>query len=163
MGQKILVVGCPGSGKSTLSRTLQKKTGLPLHHLDLLWHKADKTTYSREEFDQKLRNILETDRWIIDGNYMRTMEMRLQACDTVLFLDYPTDICLAGAKARIGTKRDDLPWMEEELDPEFEQWILDFATEQRPILYRLLQQYPQPIVHIFHARSEAAAWLAAIQ
>ena len=68
LGQKIIVVGCPGSGKSTLSKELRDVTGLPLFHLDNIWWKPDKSHISREEFDQKLDEILLTDRWMIDGN-----------------------------------------------------------------------------------------------
>lgn len=63
LGQKIIVIGCPGSGKSTLSKKLRDATGLPLFHLDNIWWKADKSHISREEFDQKLNEILLTDRW----------------------------------------------------------------------------------------------------
>ena len=81
LGRKILVIGCPGSGKSTFSKNLRDITGLPLFHLDNIWWKPDKSHISREEFDQKLDEILRTDRWIIDGNYSRTFETRFQACD----------------------------------------------------------------------------------
>lgn len=52
--KKILVIGCPGSGKSTFARRLRDRTGLPLYHLDLLWHRPDKTTVSEAEFDAAL-------------------------------------------------------------------------------------------------------------
>ena len=109
LGQKIIVIGCPGSGKSTLSKELRDVTGLPLFHLDNIWWKPDKSYISRVEFDQKLNEILLTDRWIIDGNYNRTYEMRFQACDTVIFLDYPVNVCMNGIKERIGRSRTDTP------------------------------------------------------
>ena len=99
--KKIMVIGSPGAGKSTCARKLQRKTHLPLYYLDMLWHRADKTNVSREEFDARLGEILQKDAWIIDGNYQRTLEMRLQACDTVFLLDFPLEICLAGVKSRI--------------------------------------------------------------
>ena len=82
--KKIVVIGCPGAGKSTFARRLKEMTGLPLYYLDQIWHKADRTTVSKEEFDAKLREIIQQDSWIIDGNYLRTMECRLDACDTPL-------------------------------------------------------------------------------
>ncbi len=112
--QKVIVIGCPGAGKSTFARRLREKTGLPLYYLDMLWHKPDRTNMSQEEFDTRLQEILKQERWIVDGNYLRTLEMRLQACDTVFFLDYPLELCLEGARARIGTVREDLPWQEAE-------------------------------------------------
>lgn len=82
--QKAIIVGCPGSGKSTLSRKIHTLTGLPLYHLDNIFWKADKTHISREEFDGKLAEILHRDSWIFDGDYNRTYEPRIAACDTVM-------------------------------------------------------------------------------
>ena len=130
--RKVIVIGCPGAGKSTFARKLRDDTNLPLYYLDMLWHKEDKTNISREEFDTKLNDILKKDKWIIDGNYLRTLEMRLKECDTVFLLDYPLEVCLDGAKSRIGKKREDMPRVETELDEEFKQFIEDFSKEQLP-------------------------------
>ena len=119
--KKVIVIGCPGAGKSTFARKLRDKTGLPLYYLDMLWHKPDRTNVTREQFDTALSNIMENDEWIIDGNYIRTLEMRIRACDTVFFLDFPVDVCLSGAKERIGKKREDMPWIEDKFDEEFEK------------------------------------------
>lgn len=121
--RRMIVIGCPGAGKSTFARKLRDKTGLPLYYLDRIWHLPDRTTVTRDEFDAELMEILRSDSWIIDGNYRRTLEMRLRYCDTVFFLDYPLEVCLAGAKERVGRKREDIPWVEEKLDEDFRQWI----------------------------------------
>ncbi len=156
MMQKIIVIGSPGAGKSTFARKLRDKTGLPLHYLDMIWHRPDKTNITPEEFDAKLTDILKTDEWIIDGNYGRTLEMRLKACDTVFLLDYPLDVCLAGARERVGQNREEMPWIEEELDEEFRQWIEDFPNTQLPHIYQLLEQYKnERQVYVLHSRAEA--------
>lgn len=159
--QRAIVIGCPGAGKSTFARKLRARTGLPLYYLDMLWHRPDRTNVSRQAFDAALSAILATDRWIIDGNYQRTLEMRLQACDAVFFLDYPLPLCLAGAQERIGTKREDMPWVETEFDPEFKQWIEEFPKTQLPGIRELLGRYAHKEIHTFHSRREADAWLAA--
>lgn len=87
--QKIIIIGSPGSGKSTFSRKLRDVTGLPLFYLDMLWHLPDRTNVSREEFDRRLSEILSGEKWIIDGNYQRTLELRLRECDTVFLFDLP--------------------------------------------------------------------------
>ena len=157
--QKVIVIGCPGSGKSHFSRVLHELTALPLYHLDMLFWNADKTTVSREVFDNRLRSILTKDRWIIDGNYSRTMEKRLRACDTVFFLDLPTEVCLDGIKARLNRPRTDMPWIETEEDPEFTTYVKSFATAQRPTILTLLEKYPEKQVFIFTTREEAQDYL----
>lgn len=160
--EKVIVIGCPGAGKSTFARALRDQTHLPLYYLDQIWHRPDRTNVSSAEFDARLAEILRRDHWIIDGNYPRTMEMRLRRCDTVFLLDYPLSVCLAGAQARIGIPHEDLPWVEQELDPEFRQWIEDFSTTQLPKIYELLKQYGGGRrVIVFHSREEANAYLQA--
>ena len=158
--KKVIVIGSPGAGKSTFSRKLRDVTGLPLYYLDMIWHKPDRTNISREELVAEQKKIMENRSWIIDGNYLSTMELRLENCDTIFLLDYPLEICLAGAKARIGTKREDIPWVETEFDEEFRQWILNFPKDQFPVIYQLLEKYGQNRnVHIFRSREAAENYL----
>ncbi|MGN1339421.1 MAG: adenylate kinase [Oscillospiraceae bacterium] len=157
--KKVIVIGCPGAGKSTFARRLRDVTGLPLYYLDMIWHNPDGTTIPKEEFDDQLRELITGDSWIIDGNYQRTLEERLECCDTVFLLDLPLEICIAGAQSRIGTKREDLPWTETEFDPEFRQWIEDFPEKKLPEICRLLEKYRDSRdIIIFHTRQEIECW-----
>ena len=159
--KKVLIIGCPGSGKSTLARALHQKTGLPLYHLDMLYWNADKTTVEKDVFRARLAAVLELEAWIIDGNYSATMEWRLAACDTVIFLDYPVEVCLAGVRERCGKPRTDMPWIETEEDAEFTRYIQNFRAEQRPAVLALLAKYPEKNVIILKNREEANAFLQA--
>lgn len=159
--KKILIIGCPGAGKSTFGRALAAKTGLPLYYLDMIWHKPDRTNVSREEFDLRLAEIMGKDEWIIDGNYKRTLPMRLKEADTVFFLDYPIEVCMQGAMTRLGKPRPDVPWdgsNDLELDEEFRQWILDYPEVQLPVMRELLKSYAGSLF-IFHSREEADLFL----
>lgn len=157
---KIIVIGCPGAGKSTFSQKLSSINNLPLYHLDMLYHNSDGTHISKEELEEKLKEIFKNDNWIIDGNYQRTLEMRMEECDTIILLDYPIEVCLAGAESRIGTKRDDLPWVEDKLDEEFKNSILNFSKEKLPQIYLLLEKYKNnKKIMVFKSREEAEEYL----
>jgi hypothetical protein len=86
--------------------------------------------------------------------------MRLKECDTVFLFDLPTRVCLQGARARLGEKRYDLPWMEKELNPEFEGFIRNFARESLPKIYGILETYKdEKQVIIFKSHKEADDFL----
>ena len=158
--KKVLILGCAGSGKSTFARKLKNIVNIPIYHLDMIWHKPDKTNVTFEEFDNKLKEILKKDEWIIDGNYQRTLEIRLKECDSVFLLDYPFEVCFEGAASRIGKKRDDLPFIEEEMDEEFRNHIINFSKNKLPNLYRLLDKYSkEKNIIIFKSRKEASEYL----
>ena len=157
--KKVIVIGCPGSGKSTVSRTLHNKTGIPLYHLDMMYWNADKTTVEKSVFLERLSVVLEKDEWIIDGNYGATMELRMEACDTVIFLDYLLDVCLDGIRERRGKPRSDMPWIETEEDSEFIEFIKNYNEQQKPKVLELLEKYSDKNIIIFKGREQADAFL----
>ena len=160
--KKIIVIGCPGSGKTTFSERLGDKTGLPLFYLDAIWHKPDRTHIAREDFDARLSEILALDSWIIDGNYSRTVERRIAACDTVFLFDLPTQVCLDGAISRLGKGRYDVPWIDTELDPNLKREIEEFPIKNLPVIYELLKKYSDKNVVVFKSRKQADAFLDGI-
>ena len=157
--KKVIVIGCPGSGKSTVSRALHNKTGIPLYHLDMMYWNADRTTVENSVFLERLSAVLEKDEWIIDGNYSSTMELRMVACDTVIFLDYPFEICLDGIKERRGKSRSDMPWIETEEDAEFIEFIKSYNEQQKPKVLELLEKYSDKNIVIFKSREQTDAFL----
>lgn len=160
MMKRVMVIGPSGAGKSVFSRKLRDKTGLPVYHLDNIWWKEDKTHITKEEFDEKLAELVAKDEWIIDGDYSRTYELRVKAADTVFFLDYPLEVCLAGAEGRIGIKREDIPWVEEKFDPDFKEWIIDWRKNKMPLITALFEKYKdEKSIIIFKSRSEADDFL----
>ena len=157
---KIIVIGCPGAGKSTFAKEIKRIYNIPLYHLDLIWNKPDKTTITREKFDEKLNNIFKEKEWIIDGNYQRTLEKRIIEANTIYLLDYSLDVCLLGVEERIGVKRDDMPWFEEKLDKEFRQKIIEFSSYKLPEIYSLLDKYKETKnIVIFKNREESSKYL----
>ena len=163
--KKVIVIGCPGSGKSVFSRALSVLTGLPVYPLDMLRWREDKTIVPDEELIQKILEIGATDEWIMDGNYGATMELRMSLCDTVFFLDYPVDVCLEGVMARRGKARSDLPWIEptDEIDEEFLDFIQNYNTVNRPVVLERLTKYSDKNTVIFKSRKDADTFLDSLK
>ena len=161
--KKIIVIGCPGSGKSTFSAALHKITGIELFHLDMMYWNADKTTVDKAVFRERLQSAMQNKEWIIDGNYGSTMEMRFKECDTVFFLDYATDICIDGIRERMGKPRADMPWIETEEDSEFMDFIINYNQESRPKVIDLLDKFSDKKIYIFKNRKQSDNFLNSIK
>ena len=161
--KRIIVIGCPGSGKSVFSRELYKRIGIPLFHLDMMYWNADRTTVEKSVFLERLSQVLQTGEWIIDGNYASTMELRMQACDTVIFLDYPLDVCLEGIKDRRGKARSDMPWIETQEDAQFVEFIKNYNSQSRPQVMELLNRYSHKKIYTFTDRTQAEDFLTRLQ
>jgi adenylate kinase family enzyme len=93
VGQRVIVTGLAGAGKSTFSRALAAKTGLPLIHLDLYAWKPGWVRMPEDERSERERDLLDGSEWIADGNYHATLNLRLARADTVVFLDTRWWIC----------------------------------------------------------------------
>ncbi len=161
--KKIMIIGSPGAGKSTFSFALAEKTGLPLYHLDKMFWREGWVNVSKDELDAQIKDVLRKDEWIIDGNYSRTIPMRLEKCDTVFYLDYPRLVCFFGVVRRVlgslGKTRPDMAeGCPERFDLEFLQYTWKFRKKQREKLFGLLEGANAEI-HIFRSRKEAKRYL----
>ena len=163
--ERIMIIGCGGSGKRTLAKILGQKTGLPVVHLDqIFWSPGNWQHLERSEFDERLIAEMEKPQWIIDGNYSRTLELRLQKCDTVIWLDYNRFVCIWGWLKRViqnwGKSRPDMgPACNERLDMEFAKWLWTFNGKNRKKYNRILSQQPDRKIYIFKNRRQLKKFL----
>lgn len=165
--QRILVIGSGGAGKSTLSRKLSGILPLPLYHLDALYWNAGWVPTPREEFREKLKFILSKDRWIIDGNFDSTLELRAKYADLIIFLDFPNYVCLLQAFRRAweyrGRTRPDMAdGCHEKMDLEFARFIWRFPKDSRPGILNILEKSEAEVV-ILRSHKDVENWLRSLK
>ena len=162
--KRILVIGCPGAGKTYFSKKLGEILSLPVIHMDNLYWHADKTTVSREELITKLKPYLEQDEWIIDGNYHHTLEMRLPYATDVFMLDMSRKQCIQGILERVEKPRDDIPWIESKEDAaELIAWTADYGFRTKDEEVALLNKNKHLVVHVFTTRQEMNDYLSKLE
>ena len=162
--ERVLIIGCSGAGKSTLARKLGEKTGLPVVHLDALFWEPGWVESSRDVFDAKLMAELKKPAWIIDGNYARTLPLRLERCDAVIYLDFPRWLCIFGVLKRVlttyGKVRPDMPeGCPERFDWEFLKWVWNFNARNREKMFAQLQTLPPERLILLRNRREVRNFL----
>ncbi|QRN96837.1 DNA topology modulation protein [Archangium violaceum] len=163
--RRVLVIGSGGAGKSTFATRLAQLTGLPLVHLDALYWKPGWVETPKEEWSRTMGQLIAEERWVMDGNYGGTLEQRLAACDTVVFLDLPRTVCLWRViMRRVRFHRRARPDMSEgcpeRLTWEFVRWIWTYPAERRPrILQRLSKLEAGQRVFVLRSSSEVEKFL----
>lgn len=139
--KKIAIIGSGGSGKSTFSTRLGKELNLPVHHLDKYYWKPGWSKTPNDQWEKLLIDLCEGERWIIDGNYQSTLDIRLEACDTVIFLDVNRFTCIYRAIKRTLTSRvrDDMgKGCKERFNLGFIKFLWDYPNKTRPIVMNKL-------------------------
>ncbi len=144
--QKIIIIGSGGAGKSTLARRLGEITKIEVVHLDKLYWKPNWTETPKEEWQKLVEEILERESWILDGNFGGTMELRIAASDTVIFLDLPRIVCIFHALKRWAkywnTNRPDMSeGCNEKIDLEFLLWVWNFPKTTKPKIEERLKLF----------------------
>lgn len=158
--KRILVIGCPGAGKTYFSKKLKEIMGLPVVHMDNLYWNEDKTSISFDELNKKLLPYLQNEEWIVDGNYHDTLKLRLEYATDVFFLKMPREQCIEGILERIDQPRDDIPWVETKKDAvELIEWTIDYEERTKADEEALLKEYPNVKVHIIKNRDDADKYL----
>ena len=153
--QRVLVIGSGGSGKSTVAAQLGELLNLEVNHLDKFYWGAGWVKPELNEWVKTVTDLIDSESWIIDGNYSGTLELRIQKCDTIVFLDLPPVLCLWRIVKRFfqyrdGSRPDMAEGCRENLDFEFVSWVWNYRRRSRPKVIKLLKE---------HAEGKQIFWL----
>lgn len=165
--KRVIVIGSGGSGKSTFARDLGERSGIDVIHLDREYWRPNWDAMPADEWQGTVAEMLKRDRWIMDGNFGGTREMRMRAADTIIFLDLPRRVCLYRIFKRTikyyGRSRPDMTeGCDERFDLEFVRWIWNYPKTSRQRLFKELEKFPEKHVVILRSTNEVNEFLASV-
>lgn len=168
---KIIIIGCSGAGKSVLTKRINGFLGYPVMHLDKVYHTGGKSHITREELVTKVNDFTNRyNKWIIDGNYISTLDMRVKLADTIIVLNIPSEICLANVYKRAeenikqGTNRDDMAeGFDETITEEFINFIENFEKDTMPRIKEILKNYCDKNVKILNNFKEVEEFIDSLK
>jgi adenylate kinase family enzyme len=168
---KSIIIGCPGAGKSVLTKRINGILGYPVMHLDKVYHTGGKSHITREQLVTRVNEFASKhDKWIIDGNYISTLDMRVELADTIIVLNIPSRICLANAYKRAeenikqSTKRDDMAeGFDETITEEFINFIENFHKDTMPRIKEILKNHSDKNVEIINDYRELEEFIDSLK
>jgi adenylate kinase family enzyme len=163
--KKIFVIGSGGAGKSTFAQRLGRILKLEVIHLDAHYWSSGWVEMPKDKWRTRVEELLKRDSWIIDGNYGGTLDIRLAACDGVIFLDVPRLTCLGRVLKRVALyRKESRPDMAagcpEKVNLEFIKYIWDYPRKRRRAVVEKLKSYSQTkAVTILRSQAEIESFL----
>ena len=163
--KKIAIIGCGGAGKSTLSTELGNLLSLPVFHLDNIYWNPNWVPSEHDDFIKRQEDIASNNQWIMDGNYGKTMDIRLDRADTIIFLDLPSIVCLWSVIKRYfkykNTARPDMvSGNSEHITFEFLHYVWNYRKYKQPIILKKIKNIdPSKTVVILKTRRETKTFI----
>ncbi|TFB22932.1 DNA topology modulation protein [Filobacillus milosensis] len=165
--KRVILIGSPGSGKSTMSTELAEILNLELYHLDNIFWKPGWVSVPRDEQIEITKKLVNQKTWMIDGNYAGTLDLRLERADFVVFFDLPRWVCMYRIFKRVwqyrNKKRPDMNAGTERLNWDFIKFVWDFRKKKRPLIYEKLSRYPNKQVYILKTRKDVKEFMKEVR
>lgn len=153
---KIAIFGADGSGKTRLTKLLQAELKIPKCNLDSINYKQNFEKENPELRDKKIRALIQKERWILDGNYIDTLEERIKAADLNIFLDFPIHLQVMGLLERQvklnGKEREDIPGCIEKIDFKYILERVKSWRETKTKIYEIIYRNKKENVIILKSR-----------
>lgn len=163
MYNRISIVGGSGSGKSTLCNILSKELNLPAIHLDAINFNSDWVEIDKTERDKIISARSSEDKWVIYGNYNKTLKERFEKADLIIWLDYSTFTQLKGIFKRFfkthNKERPEIPGCKERLNFTFIKYVATYNKKKRHIIVDTLENVSKDKVLIFKKQKDLNMWL----
>ncbi|HVQ18409.1 MAG TPA: topology modulation protein [Actinomycetes bacterium] len=164
--KKVAIIGCGGSGKSHVARTLGNLLQAPVTHLDAVFYDSDWNELPMAEFEARQHELVAEPSWVIDGNYNSTLPVRLHACDTVVFLDLPAVTCLWGAlsrQVRHGAGQNQTSGVYNRMHWGVIRYIRTYRAKMRPKVLRKIEEHADhATVVTLTSRRQVRRWLTQV-
>jgi adenylate kinase family enzyme len=151
MVERVVILGCGASGKSTLARRLGAITGLRVIELDKIFWQPGLIATPREQWLATQEKIVAEDRWIIEGDLGKhdAVEVRLRAADTIILLDFSLLRCCLRAIRRSRERAD------------FWRWLFAYRYQSLPVLREAISKYARNgALHVFRNPSAIDQFIA---
>ena len=160
---RISIIGGSGSGKSTLATILSKELNIPAIHLDAINYNANWVEIDQNEREQIIQKKSNEEKWIIDGNYNKTLKERLDKSDLIIWLDYSSLAHLKGILKRLikysNKEKPELPGCKERFNFTFLKYVISYNQKKRPQVLQILEKVPDQKVLIFKKQKDLNKWL----
>ncbi|MEL6123641.1 MAG: AAA family ATPase [Bacteroidota bacterium] len=168
--KRVMIIGCSGSGKSTLAGHLGQVINLPVIHLDQHYFSSGWSEPSTEDWRRRIMKLVQGERWVMDGNYASTFDLRMPHADTIIYVDLPSWQCLCRVINRTiryhgEVRPSSAPGCPERFDLEFFHYVISYNFSRRPGILRRLDQEKtlgKQIIHLKGSR-DVSRWAIQVQ